>query len=268
MFRHHSHRLASLVITCLLLFAVGAHAESGSVVQRVTDRGVLILGTSGNMPSMSQVDSKGKVSGFDIDLARIMAGMMGVDLETRVMPFGELLSALESGEVDVVISNMTITPQRNLRVAFAGPYLESGKCIVSRSAALANAEKSPDLNSKETRIAVLADSTSAAFARELFPEATLIEVDDYDQAAQMVRDESANGMLTDFPVCMAVLKANPDAGFVSVFSKLTYEPIGIALPADDPLFVNWTEHFLDRMDGTNALKQLAGRWFGKTEILR
>ena len=61
MFRPRSHRLASLVFTCLLLLVVPAQAESGSVLQRITDRGALILGTSGNMPSMSQVDSTGSL---------------------------------------------------------------------------------------------------------------------------------------------------------------------------------------------------------------
>jgi polar amino acid transport system substrate-binding protein len=197
-----------------------------------------------------------------------MASMMGVKLEKRVMPFGELLSALEAGDVDMVISNMTITPQRNLRVAFVGPYLKSGKCIVTRDEALAKADGETDLNTSEMRLAVLEGSTSADFARELFPEATMIKVSDYERGAELVKNDEASGLLTDFPICTAVLKAHPDAGFVSVFSLLTYEPIGIALPAGDPLFINWTQNFLDRMNGTNGLKQLAARWFGKAKLAR
>jgi ABC-type amino acid transport substrate-binding protein len=260
--------LVPLLLVLLTGLAGLAQAEPGSVLNRVVERGTLVLGTSGNMPSMSQSDGKGGVTGFDVDLARVMAGMMGVKLEQRVMPFGELLPALEAGKVDVVISNMTITPQRNLRVAFVGPYLKSGKCIVTRDEALAKADGETDLNTSETRLAVLAGSTSADFARELLPEATLIEVNDYDRGAELVKNDEAGGLLTDFPICTAVLKANPDAGFVSVFSLLTYEPIGIALPAGDPLFVNWTQNFLDRMNGTNGLQELGKRWFGQARFVR
>ena len=124
------------------------------------------------------------------------------------------------------------------------------------------------MNTRETRLAVLDGSTSVDFAHELFPEATLIKVDDYGRAAELVKNNEASGLLTDYPVCLAVLKANPDAGFVSVLSLLTYEPIGIALPAHDSLFINWTENFLDRMAGTNGLEELGQRWFGKVKLTR
>jgi polar amino acid transport system substrate-binding protein len=255
-------------VASLLILCSGAAWAAESSLTRIAERGTLILGTSGNMPSMSQSDGAGKVVGFDIDLARVMAGMMGVQLETRVLAFNELLPALENGEVDVVISNVTITPQRNMRVAFVGPYLRSGKCIVTRDEALARAQGSPDLNTQETRLAVLDGSTSVDFAHQLLPEATLIKVDDYERAAELVQAGEADGLLTDYPVCLATLKAHPDSGFVSVLSLLTYEPIGIALPANDAQFINWTENFLDRMDGTNGLEELAVRWFGKVKLTR
>lgn len=250
------------------LFSAGANAEPGAYLTRIAERGTLILGTSGNMPSMSQADESGGLSGFDIDLARVMADMMGVKLETRIMPFSELLPALESGEVDVVISNVTITPRRNMRVAFVGPYMRSGKCIVTRDEALAKARESTNLNIQETRLAVLNGSTSVDVARELFPEATLLKVDDFGRAAELVKNDEANGLLTDYPVCLAMVKDNPGAGFISVFSLLTYEPIGIALPADDALFINWTENFLERMEETNGLKELGARWFGQVKLVR
>ena len=43
---------------------------------------------------------------------------------------------------------------------------------------------------------------------------------------------------------------------------LTYEPIGIALPANDALFMNWTENFLERLDETQTLELLASKWLG------
>ena len=253
----------------LLLMTVGCNAmqtKDGSTLDRIQERGQLILGTSGNMPTMTQVDAQGKVSGFDIDIARLMADVMEVKLVTEVMPFNELLPALESGKVDVVISNVTITPKRNLRVAFVGPYMRSGKCFVTKNASLAKAEDSQDLNTPETRLAVLNGSTSEDVARGLFPQATLITVESYAKAAEMVKNDEVGGMLTDYPICMATLKANPEAGFVSLFSLLTYEPIGIALPANDAQFINWTDNFLDRLDGTDTLKGLGKRWFGEVQV--
>lgn len=266
------HRNVRLLLVCLVLtITIGlplAGTAADSALERIGERGRLVLGTSGNMPSMSFFNEAGKVTGLDIDLARLMASVMEVQLEIRVLPFSELLGALQKGDVDIVISNMTITPKRNLRVAFVGPYMTSGKCIVTKDSALARGEASGDLNTRETSLAVLEGSTSEDFARELLPNATLIRVNDYAKAADMVRNDEVGGLLTDYPVCLATLKTNKDAGFVSVFSLLTYEPIGIALPPNDAQFINFTENLLERLNKTNALDEISGRWFDRTVLKR
>ena len=47
---------------------------------------------------------------------------MGVKLRLATMPFSELLPALEAGRIDMILSDMTMTPERNMKTAFAGPY--------------------------------------------------------------------------------------------------------------------------------------------------
>jgi len=252
------HGLLLILAVTLSLFA---QTGGASALSRILERGTLIVGTSGNMPLMSFVGPGGDARGFDVDLARFVAQAMNVKLEKRLMPFGELLPALEKGEVDMVISNMTITPERNLRVAFAGPYLVSGKCVVTKDEVLAKGSGT-DLNTTEIKVAVLAGSTSESFVRELLPQATVVAVDDYEDAVAQVRRDEASGLLTDYPICKALLKANPDAGFISLFSLLTYEPIGIALPANDAHFLNFTQNLLERLEQTEVIEQLGKLWFG------
>jgi ABC-type amino acid transport substrate-binding protein len=263
------NRLFSLIMTLLVFTAAmsGAQLASAgdSVLSAIEKRGELVLGTSGNMPSMSE-KRDGKVVGFDIDLARLMASGMGVKLDIKTMAFDKLLPALEKGDVDVVISNVTINPERNMRVAFVGPYMTSGKCIVTRKDTLAKAEEATDLNTPDTRLATLAGSTSEAFTKALLPKATVTLVDDYESAVKMVNSDTIGGLLTDYPICLSILKRYPDAGFVSLFSLLTYEPVGIALRGSDPLYINWTENFLTRVEGMGLLDELSMRWFGRVNL--
>ena len=260
-------RVPVQVLLALLSLCVAAVAHAGeSAVPRILERGTLVVGTSGNMPTMSFIDDQGRPAGFDIDLARIMADVMETRLEIRVMPFADLLPALGRGEVDMVISNLTITPRRNLEVSFVGPYMTSGKCVVSRDQRLSKPDGSQDVNTAETTLAVLAGSTSEDFARELLPQATLLRINSYPEGVRLLLEGKATGMLTDYPVCLATLKENPDAGLESVFSRLTYEPIGIALPAGDARFINFAEHLLERLDQTGALEELARRWFGQKAL--
>jgi len=251
-----------VLLTTLFMAVAPVTAAEPSRLARIAEKGELLLGTSGNMPPMTLTSKDGRLSGFDIDMGRLMASMLKVRLKVRKLPFTELLPALQRGDVDVVISNMTITPRRNMQVAFAGPYLESGKCMLTKSESLAKAE-GKDINVPETRIAVMQGSTSQQFAGIMLPNATLIPVASPMEGVEMIKNDKAGGMLTDYPICLYMLARNSDAGFVSVLSLLTYEPIGIALPAGDSLYLNWTENFLKRLEGTGTLKELGQRWLGK-----
>lgn len=251
----------------LLLTVIGNMAQAGNndnpVLSRIEQRGELVLGTSANMPPMTYKQPNGKNIGLDIDVARVMADALGVKLKVKTLPFNELLPALQDGKLDVVISNMTITPERNRTVAFVGPYMSSGKCFITKLADLARAEQSDNLNTPKTRIVVMQGSTSENFIKTLWPKATLTTTTDLKSGIEMVKNDKVGALMTDYPVCLSTLKNYPDAGFVSLFSLLNYEPIGIALPANDPLFVNWTEHFLERLDATGTLNEIGAHWFGE-----
>ena len=67
-------------------------------------------------------------------------------------------------------------------------------------------------------------------------------------------------MVADYPLCAVSLVRFPDAGLVSGFSLLTYEPLGVALPGNDPLLLNWVTNFLGRMEGTGTLELMRDRW--------
>jgi polar amino acid transport system substrate-binding protein len=242
-------KIIPVALALLLLAGCNTMQTRGSgtsALARIEQRGELVLGTSGDMEPMSYTREDGTLVGLDIDIGRFMAQAMGVKLTTRTLPFTDLLPALQRGEVDVVISNLTITPKRNMSVAFVGPYMTSGKCILTRQESLARAQQAEDLNTPDTRIAVMKGSTDSRAA-----------------AVDLVKSDQAGGMLTDYPICMSTVKNHPEAGFVSLFSLLSYEPIGIALPGNDPLFVNWTENFLQRLEGTGILDEIGKHWFGE-----
>ena len=260
LFKFFSLLSALLIVTACN--TMQTRSGDAPALSRIAERGELVLGTSATMQPMSYKRSDGKVVGLDVDIARFMASAMDAKLTIKTLPFQELLPALERGDVDVVISNMTMTTRRNLKVAFVGPYMKSGKCIITRKENLARAEQAEDLNTPDTRMAVMRGSTSEDFVRTLLPKATVTATEDIASGVQLVRDDRVSGMLADYPVCLSTLKENPDDGFVSLFSLLSYEPIGIALPGNDPLFINWTKNFMTRMEATGVLDELSQRCFG------
>ena len=242
---------------------VGA-SPAPSTISKVQEKGELILGTSGNMTPMTRQLENGDVVGLDIDLANVMAAALKVKLTIKVMPLNQLATAVENGEVDVVLSNYTMTPERNTKVAFVGPYLTSGKCLITKLPDLASAKKD-ELANRSSNLVVIDGSTSEAFAKALMKKATIIPAASQEAAIEMVRNDKADAMLTDFPICQATVANNPDDKFVSIFSRLTYEPIGIAVKGNDAHFINWTQNFLDRMEKTGYLTALGQKWLSIQE---
>jgi len=191
----------------------------------------------------------------------MLAGAMNVELKLVEIEFGKLLSALHAGEVDVVMSGMTMTPERNLQVAFVGPYIVSGKSILTTSKTLAAIEVAQDINQANLTLTALRGSTSQKFVEKLMPEAQLVTVPDYDKAVQAVLDGRADAMVADFPICALSLMRYPDAGLATLTQPLTIEPIGMALPAGDSLLLNMVTNYLGALEGVGVLDALEKKWF-------
>jgi polar amino acid transport system substrate-binding protein len=233
------------------------------VVDRILSSGELRVGMSGDMPPLNMTTKEGKVIGLDADLAALVADAMGVKLNVQKMEFAGLLPALEAGRIDMIISNMTMTPDRNLKVAFVGPYFTSGKGLLTKRSTLAEVKKMEDLNNPAFTFVALKGSTSEAVTKAGAPKAKLIAVASENEGVQMVLDGKADGMLADFPICAVAAYRYPGSGLVSVVAPITYEPIGFGVPKGDPLLVNLLQNLLNGLEKAGYMKELGEKWFGK-----
>ena len=261
--------LALLVVFGLLtvwgdVFAAGESTRISPVLDRILAKKELVVGTAASMPPLNMTTKDGQIVGLEMDLARYFAEGMGVKLTLKPMHFNDLLPALEAGQVDMVLSGMTIVPARNLRVAFVGPYFISGKSILTKKANVESVDEIAKMNNPEKVLVALKGSTSQTFVERLIPKAKLVLVDDYGQAVAMVRDDKAVAMVADYPICLVAVYRYPEAGFITLSKPISYEPIGIALPPNDPLLVNWVQNFLNTLEKTGEMAQLLDRWFKDT----
>jgi polar amino acid transport system substrate-binding protein len=260
--------LVSILLAIFFAGCAQTQQQTGStsaspVLDRIQQRGELIVGTMGNMPPLNMTAKNGDIFGLEPDLARMMAKAMDVNVKFVTKPFNELLPALQNGEVDMVLSGMTITPKRNRKVAFVGPYFISGKAFLTKIKNIAYADEAEDANNPNTKLVTLKDSTSQAFAEAFLDKTTLFTTGNYDEAVDMVLQDKVDAMIADYPICVVSVFRYPDAGLLSVVTQLTYEPIGIALPANDPLLINWTQNTLNNIEGGGIMDELKLKWFAR-----
>jgi polar amino acid transport system substrate-binding protein len=258
-----SNAIKRLMLGGLMALAIAfpINSMAGDTLQRVIDFKVLKVGMSANQPPMTMVNREGGVMGFDVDLARALATAMKVKLEIKAMPFGELMTALEEDKIDMVMSGMSITPERTELVSFVGPYMMSGKSILTRNSVLGKISSGEEFNRKELKILALSNSTSVSFVRDVAPDAHLIEINSYDEGVAMLIEGKADAMVADMPMCVLSVMRYPEAGLTTLERPLTVEPIGIALSKDDRQFFNLVSNYLRAYERTGVLGKLRKKWF-------
>ncbi|MDN2452616.1 ABC transporter substrate-binding protein/permease [Lactobacillus sp. UCMA15818] len=118
--------IALVILIMMLLVPLGkVSASNDGYLQKVKDKGTLVVGTSADYPPYEfTVKQSGKTSyvGLDIEIAKKFAKDLGVKLEIKNMNFDSLLVALETHKVDAVISGMNPTPERQKSVDFSNVY--------------------------------------------------------------------------------------------------------------------------------------------------
>jgi polar amino acid transport system substrate-binding protein len=258
--------VAVLVVAGLLAgyvpMSVAADAVRISpVLDRIQAKKELVVGTAASMPPFNMTTKDGQIVGMEIDLAQLIAGSMNVKLTLKTIPFNDLLPALEAGQVDMVLSSMTITPVRNLKFAFVGPYFVSGKSILTKQKNAESMNEISKINNPDYTLTALKGSTSQVFAEKVFPKAKLVLVEDYDRAVAMLREDKAQAMVADMPICQLTAYRYRDAGLMTLKNPLSWEPIGIAIPANDLLLLNWLQNCLHIIEKDGTLGVIVERWF-------
>jgi polar amino acid transport system substrate-binding protein len=250
--------LAALVSLLVLSFVVSASA--GDILDRILKNGELVVGTTGTQPPLNATTKDGKIIGLDADIAQRIAAGMGVKVRFKAMPFAELLPALHADKVDIILSSMTMTPKRNLKVAFIGPYYISGKGILAKTQTITALQVADSLNDPRFKVAALKDSTSQAFVENTAPEAKLVMAKSYDEALEFLLEDKIDVLIADFPYCAFTAFRYQEKGLLAGKARLTFEPLGIAVK-EDTLLINWLSNYLKMLDGSGQLRKLNERWF-------
>ncbi len=253
-------KLAVLAVVSVVLLMVVNVAAAGNAMDRILKKGELVVGTTGTQPPLNVTDKNGKIIGYDADIARLIAANLGVEPKFVAIPFAELLPALKSGKVDMVISSMTMTLERNRSVVFVGPYYISGKGILTKTQTISVLQQANGLNKPEFKVAALNKSTSQAFIENAAPKAQLVPTKSYDEAIDLLLKDKVNAVVADYPFCAFSAFRHQDQGLVAGQSKFTVEPLGMAIP-EDVLLINWLSNFLNMLEASGQLKSLTEKWF-------
>jgi polar amino acid transport system substrate-binding protein len=257
----NKRHLSIFLVIGILSILSSLPAVSQKVLASIVKSGEIRIGTTGDQPPFSMKSKTGELMGYEIDLAKALATTLGVKPKLVEMPFSDLMDALKSGKIDAIMSGMTITPERNLSALFAGPYIVSGKSILTKSSKVAAFNADTSAGGKKYKIVCLKGSTSEEFVKTVMSKHQLIAVNNYDEGVAMVINDQADAMVADKPICVLSILKNPGKDLVTGEQPLTVEPIGMALPSGDPQFLNLVTNYLSTLQISGTLPALENKWF-------
>ena len=212
---------------------------AGSWADKIKQRGTLNVGGTDTGPLFSLKDpATGKLTGFDAGLSQMLARYILGRPTTRltVTSVDTRETLLRNGTVDTVLATYTITPPRAQKVAFAGPYYESGDSIMVK-AETTTINSVADLAGRT--VATESNSTAALALKKFAPTAEVLLFQEDAQCVAAVQQGRADAYVLDQGILISDASTNPRVKVVG--QPFTQEPYGIGLPLADPTakpFVN------------------------------
>lgn len=243
--------------------SAGQALAAESVLTTIQEEGVIRIGLSIFTP-WSMRDVNGELIGFELDVGRALAEDLGVEVEFVPTAWDGIIPALLGGNFDVIISGMSVTPQRNLTVNFTDAYAFSGMAILANTA-MTEGMTLDDYNSPEITFAGRRGATPAAIIASRFPEATLLLFDEDGASTQEVLNGNAHATMSSQPTPDREARLNP--GVLSVPFDELIDPSGeaFALRKGDPDALNFFNNWIAARTRSGWLEERHDYWFVSDE---
>ncbi len=209
-----------------------ATATAGGGLEKLCQADKLVVGVKFDQPLFGLKDpTTGKVEGFDVEIAKIIAKALGKD-ESQI-DFQETVSKVRedvivNGQRDYVVATYTINDDRKTKVGFAGPYYVAGQDVMVKKGDTSITGKE-SLDGKKVCTAV--GSTPEKRLREE-TKAEVVTFEKYSECAEALRDGRVDAVSTDNVILLGLIQQSDDA-FQLVGKPFSTEPYGIGVPLAD-----------------------------------
>ena len=207
-FARHFRSLMTILL-CIPI-AGGASAE---LLDDIAAAGKLRVGMSSFQP-WAMRDKKGEFIGFEPDVAAALAEDLGVELEIVPTKWDGILPSLLAGKFDLIISGMSVTPARNLKINFTIPYARTGLELAANLEKAKGFQTLADFNRDDVVIAMRRGVAGLDAVRRILPKATIRQFDDEAACRQEVINGAAHAWISGAPAPAYAVAEHPDKLFL------------------------------------------------------
>ena len=249
---------ALLALLVMGLAACAGRTISPSPQAAVASAPPLRVGVSSTVPPFA-FPQGGELVGLEVDFADALAHELGRPVQLHDLAWEDLIPALLAGRIDIIMSGMTITPARQVRIAFSEPYLRSGLLAVIRRGDNSRYPTGKSVLVKAQSIGVVANTTSDRFVHEQAPGTVVLAYPTPYAAVKELTQGRLDAVINDAPVMLWYVSSNESA-VSPVIDPLNQENIGWGMRQGDSDLRAAVSAALARWRADGTRERLLTKW--------
>ncbi|MBH0231217.1 transporter substrate-binding domain-containing protein [Halobacillus yeomjeoni] len=228
----------------------------------IQEEGEIVVGTSGTLfPASYYPQDSDELTGYDVEVMRKVAEKLGVELKFEEYGVDGLLTAINSGRVDVVINDMEVTEDRKKQFSFSEPYKYSYSTMIVRESDLSGIETLEDLEGKKHGGG--ATTVFSQIAEHFGAETKTYGNVTNDVYLRDVENGRTDFIINDYYLQSLALKAMPDIE-VQLHPDLQFHPTNsaIVMPKDADKLKEEIDAALQELRENGTLTEISKEFFG------
>ncbi|SHN10031.1 cystine transport system substrate-binding protein [Duganella sacchari] len=242
----------------MLALCAALPAMAADLLGAVKARGTLKVAMEGTYPPFNYREKNGELAGYDVDVARLVAGKLGLKVEFVTSEWASILAGLSANKYDVIISQVGINPKREQAFDFSEPYIYSVPQLIVRKNETATYKSLAELKGKKLGVG------QGSVYEQQAKAVPGIEVRSYAAAPETMADLASgriDAALNDslmsaylLKISRLPIKAGAQVGAV--------ERMGIPFQKGNPQFRQALNKVLADAAADGSLKAISLKWFG------
>ena len=243
-----------LLVALLAVPLVAGCGSSGLTIKA----GILQMGSDTAYPPFESKEGE-KAVGFDVDIATAIAEKLGVKLDVISTAWDGIIPGLKTKKYDIIMSAMTITPDREKEINFSTPYIDSNQSL----AVVTGSPIKTVADLKDKIVGVQIDTTGQFKAEEIQKAGGLKEIQKFDTilvAFEALEQGKVDAIINDYPVNSYISKTR---GKTEVVAKIvTDEKYGIGVRKDNTELLDKVNQALKDVKADGTYAKVYKKWFG------
>ena len=216
-----------------------ASGSAAGTVYRTLDEikaaGTINIGVFSDKNPFGYVDENGEYQGYDVSFARRLGEDLGVEVNFVSTEAANRIEYLQTGKVDVILANFTVTPERAEEVDFALPYMNVALGVISPDS---NVITSLDNWNSGDQMIVISGTTAETYLTKEYPDIPLQKYDSYATAKNAL--ENGNGVAWANDNTEVIAFANQNSGYtVGIPSLGSQDTIAPAVSKGNATLLDW-----------------------------